>query len=118
MLEGHVRFVCGGQWLDAGPGTSVYAPRETPHGFKVVGPQAARMLFLCAPAGFEKFVLELCIPIGAVPAQPDMAKLMAAAASFHIDILGPLPRARRARQTPARRRLWPSAGDLRPASGT
>jgi uncharacterized protein (TIGR02246 family) len=91
VLDGHVRFVCDGQWLDAGPGTWVYGPREIPHGFKVVGEQAARMLLLCAPAGFEKFVLELCAPIEAVPAPPDMAKLMAAAATFHIDILGPLP---------------------------
>jgi len=91
VLDGHVRFVCDGQWVDAGPGTWVYGPRDVPHGFKVVGEQPARMLLLCAPAGFEKFVLELCAPVDAVPAPPDMAALMAAAATFNIDILGPLP---------------------------
>ena len=91
VLDGHVRFVCDGQWLDAGPGTWVYGPREIPHGFKVVGSQPARMLLMCAPAGFEKFVLELCAPVDSVPAPPDMAALMAAAAKYNLDILGPLP---------------------------
>jgi len=91
VLDGQVRFICDGKWLDAGAGTWVYGPREIPHGFKVVGARPARMLFLCAPAGFEKFVLELCAPMDAVPGPPDMTKLMAAAARFNIDILGPLP---------------------------
>ena len=91
VLEGEVRFVCDGTWLHAGPGTFVYGPREIPHGFKVVGSQPARMLLMCAPAGFEKFVLELCAPLDAMPAPPDMAKLVAAAEIYNIDILGPLP---------------------------
>jgi len=91
VLDGHVRFVCDGKWLNAGPGTWVFGPREIPHGFKVVGSRPARMLLMCAPAGLEKFVLELCIPVDAVPAPPEMTKLMAAAARFNIDIVGPLP---------------------------
>ena len=91
VLEGEVRFVCDGTWLHAGPGTFVYGPREIPHGFKVVGSQPARMLLMCAPAGFEKFVLELCAPVDAVPAPPEMAKLVTAAATYKVDILGPLP---------------------------
>jgi mannose-6-phosphate isomerase-like protein (cupin superfamily) len=91
VLDGSVRFVCDGRWLDAGPGTWVYGPREVPHGFKVVGSGPARMLIMSAPAGFEKFVLELCAPVDATPAPPDMATLIAAAARFNIDILGPLP---------------------------
>jgi quercetin dioxygenase-like cupin family protein len=91
VLEGEVRFVCDGTWLHAGPGTFVYGPREIPHGFKVVGSQPARMLLMCAPAGFEKFVLELCAPVDAVPAPPEMAKLVTTAATYKVDILGPLP---------------------------
>jgi mannose-6-phosphate isomerase-like protein (cupin superfamily) len=91
VLEGQVRFVCDGSWLTAGAGTWVYGPREIAHGFKVIGSEPARMLLMCAPAGFEKFVLELCAPLDAVPAPPDMGKLMAAAARFNVDILGPLP---------------------------
>ena len=101
VLEGHVRFVCDGRWLDAGPGTWVYGPREIPHGFKVVGPGPARMLLMCAPSGFERFALELSAPLDAVPAPPEMSKLMAAAARFTIDILGPLPDDPAETQTPA-----------------
>ena len=91
VLEGEMAFVCGGKWLIAGPGTYVYGPREIPHGFKVVGTTPARMLLLCAPAGFERFVRELSAPVDAVSAPPDMAVLVATAAKYHVDILGPLP---------------------------
>jgi quercetin dioxygenase-like cupin family protein len=91
VLEGQVRFVCDGRWLVAGPGTWVFGPRDLPHGFKVTSTTPARMLLLCSPAGFEKFVLELCTPLDAPPGPPEMTKLMAAAARFNIDILGPLP---------------------------
>jgi uncharacterized protein (TIGR02246 family) len=91
VLDGHIRFVCDGKWLNAEAGTWVYGPRDIPHGFKVVGSRPARMLLMCAPAGFEKFVLELCSPLDAVPGLPDMKTLMAAAARFNVEILGPLP---------------------------
>ena len=90
VLEGEMAFICGGKWLNAGPGTYVFGPREIPHGFKVVGTIPARLLLLCVPAGFEHFCLELASPFGD-PTPPDMAKLMAAAVKYKIDILGPLP---------------------------
>jgi uncharacterized protein (TIGR02246 family) len=101
VLDGQVRFICDGKWLNAGPGTWVFGPRDIPHGFKVVGSRPARMLFLCSPAGFEKFVLELCAPVDAVPGPPDMTKLMAAAARFNVEILGPLPEEPSVAATPA-----------------
>jgi quercetin dioxygenase-like cupin family protein len=91
VLEGEVAFVCDGKWLQAGPGAYVFGPREIPHGFKIVGNTPARMLLLCAPAGFENFVLEMSEPDAAPPTPPDMAKLMTLAAKYKIDILGPLP---------------------------
>lgn len=91
VLEGEVAFVCDGKWLKAGPGTYVFGPRGIPHGFKIVGSAPARMLLLCAPGGFEHFVLEQATPIADPPSPPDMAKLMALAAKFQIDIHGPLP---------------------------
>jgi uncharacterized protein (TIGR02246 family) len=50
------------------------------------------MLLLCAPAGFEHFVLEMSEPAtdSTLP-PPDMAKLMTLAAKYKIDIHGPLP---------------------------
>jgi quercetin dioxygenase-like cupin family protein len=96
VLEGTLAVVCGGEWMTAGPGAFVFGPREIPHGFKVVGDTPVRMLLLCSPGGFEKFILELSEPanVGAPPSPPDMGKLMATAAKYHIDILGPLPEQR------------------------
>lgn len=94
VLEGEISFVCGGVWMTAGPGGYVFGPRNIPHGFAVTGDAPARLLLLCAPAGFEQFALELGEPephAGVPPAPPDMAKLMAVAAKFDIQILGPLP---------------------------
>ena len=91
VLEGEVAFICGGKWLKAGPGTFVFGPREIPHGFKVAGNSPARMLIMCTPAGFERFVLQQTTPITEPPSPPDMDKLMMLAAQCGIDIHGPLP---------------------------
>lgn len=88
VLDGELAFVSDGNWTIAGPGTFVFGPRNIPHGFKVIGDAPARMLLLCAPGAFAEFVVEMSEP---VPAPPDMAKLMALAAKYSIDILGPLP---------------------------
>jgi hypothetical protein len=55
---------------------------------------ASRMLILCAPAGFEHFILEMSEPatdLTLPPPAPDMGRLMAVAAKYKVDILGPLP---------------------------
>jgi steroid delta-isomerase-like uncharacterized protein len=91
VLEGEIAFVSGGKWLKAGPGTFVYGPREIPHGFKVIGHSSARMLLMCTPGGFERFVVEQTTPITDPPYPPDMGKLMMLAAKYGIDIHGPLP---------------------------
>jgi hypothetical protein len=54
----------------------------------VVGETPARLLLLCSPGGFEGFVNELRQP---EPAPPDMGVLVATAARYGIEILGPLP---------------------------
>jgi len=88
VLEGEMAFVIAGKWTIAGPGTYLFGPRDMPHGFKVVGDAPARLLLLCSPGGFEQFVVEMS---GPAPAPPDMTKLLAVAAKYSIDILGPLP---------------------------
>ena len=88
VLEGKLAFVCDGRWTIAGPGTYVFGPRNIPHGFKVVSDGPARMLLLCMPGGFEQFIVELSEP---APAPPDMARLVAVAAKYNIEIHGPLP---------------------------
>lgn len=91
VLEGEIAFVCDGKWMQAGAGGYVFGPRGIPHGFKVVGTSPARMLLMCSPGGFERFVLEQAEDIDSPPSPPDMAKLAALAAKYKIDLLGPLP---------------------------
>jgi ketosteroid isomerase-like protein/quercetin dioxygenase-like cupin family protein len=108
VLEGEMAFVCDGKWTAAGPGTYVFGPRNLPHGFKVLGDAPARMLLLCTPGGFEQFVVEMSEP---APAPPDMAKLMAVAAKYSVDILGPLPDQSGVPARPASARSSPSLKD-------
>ena len=95
VLEGELAVVLDGKWQKAGTGAYLFGPREVPHGFKVEGSDPARILVLCAPAGFERFVIEMSDPATQLalppPAPPDMAKLTSLAAKYKIDILGPLP---------------------------
>jgi quercetin dioxygenase-like cupin family protein len=95
VLDGEMTFFCQGQKLKIGPGAYVFGPREIPHGFKIDGSAPARILVWNAPSGFEQFVIEMSEPAReqTLPqaALPDMEKLMALAAKYKIDILGPLP---------------------------
>ena len=91
VLEGEMAFVCNGEWIRGGPGTYVFGPREIPHGFKVIGAAPARMLLMCTPGGFERFVLDLAEDLNSPPTAPDLSKLIAVAAQYKVDILGPLP---------------------------
>ena len=88
-----ISFVYGGEWLEAGPGAFVYGPRDIAHGFKAIGERPVRMLVMCTPAGFERFVLDQATPIAEPPSPPDMERLMALAERHGIEIHGPLPEA-------------------------
>ena len=95
VAEGEMTFYVGDERLKAGPGAFVYGPRGVPHGFEVEGHAPARILLQNYPAGFERFPVEVGEPAEELvlpPAEPpDMERLMAIAAKYDIEILGPLP---------------------------
>lgn len=91
VIEGELAVVCDGKWTNLGPGGYVFGPRDIPHGFKAIGIEPVRMLLMWAPAGFEGFIVELAEDPASPPTAPDMAKLLATAAQYEIEILGPLP---------------------------
>jgi quercetin dioxygenase-like cupin family protein len=97
VIEGEILFIVGEerQRLTAGPGTFVFGPRDIPHGFRNKSSAPAHMLLQVTPAGFEQFVLTLSEPApesGFGPAgPPDMGLVMAEAAKYKVEILGPLP---------------------------
>jgi quercetin dioxygenase-like cupin family protein len=95
VLDGLLEFISGERRFTRGPGGYVFLPRDIPHGFRVVGTAPARFLVLTTPGGFEGFVIEAGAPATALtlptPSAPDMNKLVALAAKYRIEILGPLP---------------------------
>jgi glyoxylate utilization-related uncharacterized protein len=95
VLEGEMTFYVGEERVKAEPGAFVYGPRGVPHGFEVNGTEPARILLQNYPAGFEGFPVEVGEPakeLALPPAEPpDMERLMAIAAKYDIEILGPLP---------------------------
>ncbi len=94
VIEGELTFWVGGETIAAPAGSFVYGPREVPHTF-VVSSERARFLLVVEPAGFEDFVRALATPaehLEIPPASsepPDVDALVAVAASYGIDIIGP-----------------------------
>ena len=94
VTEGELTFWVGGQLIQAPAGSFVYGPRDIPHTFEVTSDQA-RFLLVTEPAGFEDFMRAMGQPAAALtvppPAAPpaDIAPLIAAAAGYGIEILGP-----------------------------
>ncbi|MEV5607508.1 quercetin 2,3-dioxygenase [Streptomyces sp. NPDC052225] len=95
VLSGTARFQCDGEQLTAGPGDFVLFPVGLPHTFLVGSEEPLRCLQITTPSGFEDFAaavgapaLEHRLPD---PAPVDPAVLGHAAATHHIEILGPPP---------------------------
>jgi mannose-6-phosphate isomerase-like protein (cupin superfamily) len=99
ILEGELTFYVGDQTIKAHPGSFLFGPRDVPHAFTVdSGP--ARLLFVLSPAGFEDLIREMGEPARelTIPPQPDappdeaeMERMMAIAAKYGGEILGPPP---------------------------
>jgi|SRR5213594_3436701 len=94
VTEGALTFWVGGEVSEAPAWSFVYGPRDIPHTFLVSSPQA-RFLLVTEPAGFEGFLRTMGQPAPSLtippPAAPpsDLAPLVAAAAEYGIEILGP-----------------------------
>lgn len=94
VLEGELTFWVGGRVIVALAGAFVFGPRDIPHTF-LVSSEMARFLLVTEPGGFEKFMRELSQPALTMtppppPSEPpDMALILATAARYGIEILGP-----------------------------
>ena len=84
VVSGQVRFLVGDQWRDAGPGTTLFAPRNVPHGYQIVGHEPAVLLFIVSPPNLEPMFAELsALP----PGPPDLAKVGEICGRYHIQFV-------------------------------
>ena len=99
ILEGEMTFYIGEQTIKAQPGSFLFGPKDVPHAFTVdSGP--AKLLFLLSPSGMEGLIREMGEPARSlsIPPQPEeppdeaqMEQMMAIAARYGGEILGPVP---------------------------
>ena len=94
VIEGEITFWVGGETIAARAGSFLYGPRDVPHTFHVTSDEA-RFLMVTEPAPFADFVRTLSEPAKAPtlpPASvepPDPEHMIAVAAEYGIEILGP-----------------------------
>lgn len=70
ILDGTIELTCGNQKVVGHAGDFVYAPRDVPHKYLVVGDKPARLLLLFSRPGFERFFAEGGAPLDQPPAGP------------------------------------------------
>jgi len=96
ILEGTLTVTCGDQTFTATPGSFVYLPRGIVHGFQVEGEKPAKLLQINTPTGLEHFFEEMGEPAKELalppPKPPNVEKLLALHAKYHVETKGPLPR--------------------------
>jgi quercetin dioxygenase-like cupin family protein len=95
ILEGEVTAQVGDVRVTLRPGDFAFGPRGVPHGYRVTGTGPARLLMITGDRDFAEFVREMSEPASddslPPPSEPDLEKVVAAAARHGIEILGPMP---------------------------
>ena len=97
LLEGELEFTFRGKKMTAKAGDTVHIPANAPHVFHNASKGAARMLCICAPAGQERFFMDVGVPVATrttAPPKPDetaqaafLAKAMALAPKYKTELL-------------------------------
>ena len=93
VIEGKVTVAVADRAVALGPGDYAFGPRGVPHGFRVDGTQAARILLMTTGGAFAEFIREMSEPEDAAPGElrdPDIPKFIAAAEKYGMSILGPM----------------------------
>jgi quercetin dioxygenase-like cupin family protein len=73
VLDGELTFQLGEGLATAGPGALAFAPGAAVHTLANRGPEAARYLLLCTPAGFERYFDRLAAEMAGTDPPPEAA---------------------------------------------
>ncbi len=92
VLSGSIEVTVGDATVAVGPGGFAFGPRGVPHTYAVTS-DVARLLVISTPSGAERFFRAVGAPAATLglpePAAPDVAAVVATAASHGITILPP-----------------------------
>lgn len=91
VLEGEMRFQCGEERYDVGPGSLVFVPRGEVHAFRVLS-EPCRMLAVTTPAGIEGLYRAVGRPADEfrLPGEgPNVPAWLQHAPEFGIEVVGP-----------------------------
>lgn len=96
LVEGELRIVIDGLERRAKAGDAFCAPRNAPHGYRVVSPNGARFVTVTAHGDFENFVRTMGrpaegegLPPASAPTPGQIAALAETAKKFGIEFVGP-----------------------------
>lgn len=90
VLEGEYTFLVGDEVVVLGAGGSIFVPRGMVHAFSNKGDVPARMLIINSPGQLhEGFFSELGEPVDSIPGPPDVARIIAVAEKYQIEIMPP-----------------------------
>jgi len=89
VIEGEIAVWLNGEERIAGPGSTVFLPKGTPHAFRNPGAAPTRMIGVCTPAGHERFFADASRLVPGPDGAPDMAEAIAVCARHGIDLLPP-----------------------------
>jgi hypothetical protein len=70
ILDGRIELSCGAENFSAQAGDFIYAPKDVPHKYSVVGDKPARLLLFFSRPGFEMFFAEGGAPLHEPPSGP------------------------------------------------
>jgi len=93
VIEGELDYYLGDEPVRrVGPGELVFGPRDVPHRFEVLTPEAHTFVF-GTPGGAERFFQEMGEPAAArtlpVPQQPDVERVTTIGTAHGVEILPP-----------------------------
>jgi len=99
VLSGEIRATFRGDTVAVRAGETINIPVNAPHSFTNPGPEPARLLCPCAPAGQERFFIEVGQPVATRTSPPDpldaeaeaafIARVQALAPRYRTELLPP-----------------------------